>query len=63
MSNKVIVVPARVSNLAMALRGHINAVLAYARMGDGDLTEEAIRSMRRDMTSFEREIRIGMEGK
>lgn len=63
MSNKVIIVPARVSTLAMALRSHINAVLAYARMGDGDLTEEAIRSMRRDMTSFEREIRIGMEGK
>ena len=55
------VVPGRASNMATALRGHINAVLAYMRMGDADLTEEAIRSMRRDLTSFEREVRLNLE--
>lgn len=47
--------------MATALRGHINAVLAYMRIGDPDLMEEAIKCMRRDVTAFEREARLNLE--
>ena len=40
-----------------------NAVLAYSRIGDEELTEEAIGQMRRDVTALEREIRLNMEAK
>jgi hypothetical protein len=60
-NNSVTIVPGRTSSLATALRGHINAVLAYSRIGDNDLTEEAIAMMRRDMTSLEREVRLNMK--
>ena len=57
---KVTIVPGKASSLATALRGHINAVLAYYRIGDEDLMEEAIKSMRRDLTSLETEVRLGI---
>ena len=41
----------------------INAALAYSRIGDEELTEEAIGQMRRDVTALEREIRLNMEAK
>ena len=62
-NNSVTIVPGRASSIATALRGHINAVLAYSRIGDEDLTEEAIAQMRRDVTALEREIRLNMEAK
>ncbi len=62
-NNSVTIVPGRASSIATALRGHINAVLAYSRIGDEELTEEAIGQMRRDVTALEREIRLNMEAK
>lgn len=62
-NNSVTIVPGRASSIATALRGHINAVLAYSRIGDEELTEEAIGQMRRDVTALEREIRLNMEVK
>lgn len=61
-NNNVTIIPGRASSLATALRGHINAVLAYMRIGDADLMEEAIRQMRRDMTSLETEVRLSVGG-
>lgn len=61
-NNNVTIIPGRASSLATALRGHINAVLAYMRIGDADLMEEAIRQMRRDMTSLETEVRLSVDG-
>lgn len=55
------IVPGRASTIATALRGHINVVLAYMRTKDYELAEEAIASMRRDVTAFEREVRLNME--
>lgn len=60
-TTNVRIIPGRAANMATALRGHINVVLAYMRIGDADLTEEAIRSMCRDLTSFEREVRLNLE--
>jgi len=60
-SNNVTIVPGRASSLATALRGHINAVLAYMRIGNADLTEEAIANMRRDLTMFETEVRLNIK--
>lgn len=60
-TNNVTIVPGRASSLATALRGHINAVLAYMRIGDADLTEEAIANMRRDLTMFETEVRLNIK--
>ena len=62
-NNSVTIVPGRASSIATALRGHINAVLAYSRIGDEELTGEAIGQMRRDVTALEREIRLNMEAK
>jgi hypothetical protein len=60
-SNNVTIVPGRASSLATALRGHINAVLAYMRIGDSKLTEKAIADMRRDLTMFETEVRLNIK--
>ena len=57
-SSNVTIIPGRASSFASALRGHINAVLAYMRVGDEDLMERAIKDMRKDMTSLEREARL-----
>ena len=57
---KVVVVPGKVATLATALRGHINTSIAYMRLNEPDLMEESIRSMRRDVTSLERELRLNM---
>lgn len=54
----VVVVPGKASSLATALRGHINSTLAYMRIGDGELMEQSIKDMRRDMTALEREVRF-----
>lgn len=60
-TSNVTIVPGRASSLATALRGHINAVLAYMRIGDANLTEEAIANMRRDLTMFETEVRLNIK--
>lgn len=57
---EVTITPGKASSLATALRGHINAVLAYMRIGDDELMEEAIKCMRRDVTALEREVRINV---
>jgi hypothetical protein len=57
-TNLTIVAPSKAASLATALRGHINAVLAYMRLDEEDLCEDAIKNMRRDMTSLEREVRL-----
>lgn len=57
-NNNVTIVPGKASSLATALRGHVNAVLAYMRLGEVDLMEESIKAMRRDMTALETECRL-----
>lgn len=57
-NNNVTIVPGKASSLATALRGHVNAVLAYMRLGEVDLMEESIKCMRRDMTALETECRL-----
>lgn len=60
-NTNVTIIPGKASSLATALRGHINAVLAYMRVGEPDLTEEAIAAMRRDLTMFETEVRLNIK--
>lgn len=62
-STNITIVPGKASSIATALRGHINAVLAYMRLGEVELMEESIKSMRRDMVSLEREARLVTEVK
>lgn len=57
-TSMTIVAPTKAASLATALRGHINAVLAYMRLDEEELCEDAIRGMRRDMTNLEREVRL-----
>ena len=57
-NTNVTIVPGKASSLATALRGHINSTLAYMRLGEVDLAEDSIKSMRRDMTALEREVRL-----
>lgn len=59
----VTIIPGKASSLATALRGHINATLAYMRIGNEELMEAEIASMRRDLTSLEREVRLIMEAR
>lgn len=61
-TNQVTIVPGKASSLATALRGHINATLAYMRVGEPDLMEAEIKLMRRDMTALEREVRLVVGG-
>lgn len=61
-ATNVTIVPGKASSLATALRGHINSTLAYMRIGEPDLMEESIKSMRRDMTALEREVRLVVMG-
>jgi hypothetical protein len=60
-NTNVTIIPGKASSLATALRGHINAVLAYMRVGEPELTEEAIAAMRRDLTMFETEVRLNIK--
>lgn len=62
-STNITIIPGKASSIATALRGHINAVLAYMRLGEVELMEESIKSMRRDMVSLEREARLVTEVK
>lgn len=57
-TNLTIISSSKAASLATALRGHINAVLAYMRLDEEELCEDAIKNMRRDMTSLEREVRL-----
>lgn len=50
--------PGRMSSRATALRACINEVCSYARTGDEDDLEDAIRKMRINMTRLETEARI-----
>lgn len=60
--SNVIIIPSHTSSLATALRGHVNAVLAYSRIGEAEHMEEAIRCMRRDMAALERAVRSTTKG-
>jgi hypothetical protein len=44
------------------MRGHLNAVLAYMRLGEDELMEEAIKGLRRDLTALETEARLVVKG-
>lgn len=50
--------PGRMSSRATALRACVNEVCSYARTGDEDDLEDAIRKMRINMTRLETEARI-----
>lgn len=50
--------PGRMSSRATALRACVNEVCSYARTGDEDDLEDAIRKMRVNMTRLETEARI-----
>lgn len=50
--------PGRMSSRATALRACVNEVCSYARTGDVDDLEDAIRKMRINMTRLETEARI-----
>lgn len=57
-ANTVVIVSGRMNCIATALRGYINTTLSHARMGDLDLMEESIKSMRRELTALETECRL-----
>lgn len=50
--------PGRMSSRATALRACVNEVCSYARTGDEDDLEDAIRKMRVNMTRLETEARL-----
>lgn len=53
--------PGRMSSRATALRACVNEVCSYARTGDKDDLEDAIRRMRANMTRLETEARFVVE--
>lgn len=55
------IVPGRMTSRATALRACINEVCSYARTGDGDDLEDAIKRMRRNMTRLETEARLNVK--
>lgn len=52
------IVPGRMTSRATALRACINEVCSYARTGDVDDLEDAIKRMRLNMTRLETEARF-----
>lgn len=55
------IVPGRMASRATALRACINEVCSYARTGDIDDLEDAIKRMRINMTRLETEARFVVE--
>jgi len=54
------IVPGRMTSRATALRACINEVCSYARTGDVDDLEDAIRRMRVNVTRLETEARLNV---
>ena len=54
--------PGRMSSRATALRACINEVCSYARTGDEDDLEDAIKRMRINLTRLETEARLVVMG-
>jgi hypothetical protein len=54
------IVPGRMTSRATALRACINEVCSYARTGDTDDLEDAIRRMRINVTRLETEARLNV---
>lgn len=54
------IIPGMMTSRATALRACINEVCSYARTGDAEDLEDAIKRMRRNMTRFETEARLNM---
>lgn len=61
-STNITIQPGRMSSRATALRACINEVCSYARTGDGDDLEDAIKRMRINLTRLETEARLVVEG-
>lgn len=60
-TTNVSIVPGRMANHATALRACINQVCAYARMGNVDDLEDAIKHMRVNVTRLETEARLNVK--
>lgn len=54
------IVPGRMASHATALRACINQVCAYARTGNVDDLEDAIKHMRTNVTRLETEARLNV---
>lgn len=61
-TTNVNIVPGRMASRATALRACINEVCSYARTGDIDDMEDAIRRMRVNVTRLETEARLNVMG-
>lgn len=61
-ATNVIIQPGRMASRATALRACINEVTSYARTGDADDLEDAIKRMRRNLTRLETEARLVVGG-
>jgi len=57
-TTNVIIQPGRMSSRATALRACINEVCSYARTGDDEDLEDAIKRMRINLTRLETEARL-----
>jgi hypothetical protein len=56
------IIPGRMTSRATALRACINEVCSYARTGDIEDLEDAIRRMRVNVTRLETEARLNVAG-
>ena len=56
----IAIIPGRMTSRATALRACINEVCSYARTGDVDDLEDAIRRMRVNVTRLETEARLNV---
>lgn len=61
-TTNITIQPGRMSSRATALRACINEVCSYARTGDSDDLEDAIKRMRINLTRLETEARLVVEG-
>jgi len=59
-TTNVVIIPGMANTFATAMRGHLNAALAYMRAGDSDCMEQAIKELRSDLVRFEREVRLNV---
>lgn len=62
VTTNVNIVPGRMVSRATALRACINEVCSYARTGDVEDMEDAIKRMRRNVTRLETEARLNVMG-
>ena len=59
-TTNITIQPGRMTSRAAALRACINEVCSYARTGDVDDLEDAIRRMRVNVTRLETEARLNV---